>query len=804
MDPPRWPTIAGPGTGSGLRGLANAVGPLVIATACVPFLARLVQGPSSGALDSSWASVLCHAQRQGLHFGTDIVFTYGPLGYLATNDYSGGEPAAHVRVAVVLALLTALPLVLLARALAWPMRILLGLCIVSAPLVNVGGDDTFVQVALAGWGILCMAPADRGESPRGVLAAHAGLVAFAVLASLIKFSWLVAAFGTVAAVGANLVLRRRTAAAATLAAAAAATFLSGWLMAGQPLTALPPFLFWSAQVAGGYAGAMGSRCPSWVMAAGAVVAFTSLWTAADRVRRAALPDDTNLAIRRGLLLAWLAGLLFVSWKHAFVRADLYHFVGLFAFCAMVCPLLLAIPRDTARPDRQAAGRAIGVAIVAVAVVAAWLPVASPAAALRQVAGAAAANSATVFRHRQYADTLRRAWENSRRWHTLERATALIGTASVDVFGQAQGYALASGLTYTPRPVFQSYSTYNRPLSLLNEAFWLSENGPAWLLFELAPIDGRYPALEDSRCLRAALGNFRMVGSDRRFLIFRREGRAGATLEPLQSGRADIGQRIDVSAHAGRDLWLEIDVRPTLVARLLAALVRPPATRLRIWAANEDGDGTVFHAPAPMLAAGFVASPILADNDDVIDAAAGKPATRLAAFAVEASGSGRGGSCEWRLFAVSPGLVGHPDPALALLRWPGFSAEPVACRGRAPKVVDLDGRRMVQVDAPGELELAVPDGGRQLSGLFGMLSDSSRGGASDGAEFAVELVAPDGSRTRLAHWRLDPGNRVSDRGARDFRFDLPPGSGRRLVLLTLPGPAGDASWDFTCWSDIVIH
>jgi hypothetical protein len=685
------------------------------------------------------------------------------------------------------------------------MRILLGFCIVSAPLVNVGGDDTFVQLALAGWGILCLAPADQEKTPRGAVAEHAGLVAFAVLASLIKFSWLVAAAGTVAVVAGDLVLRRRPAAAAALAAAAAATFLAGWLMAGQPLATLPSFVLWSGRVASGYADAMGSRCPSWVTAAGAVVALTSLWAAADRARHAALPGDTNLATRRGLLVAWLAGLTFISWKHAFVRADVYHFVGLFTWCAVLCQLLLAIPREAARSDRPAAWRAAGVVAMAAAVVAAWLPIASPMAAVRQVAGAAAANSATVFRHRRYAEALVQAWDQSRRWLALKDAATLIGTASVDVFGQSQGYAIASGLTYTPRPVFQSYTAYSRPLATMNEAFWLSENGPAWLLFELAPIDGRFPPLEDSRCLRAALANYRLVGSDRRFLVFRREGRAPAILEPLRSGTAAIGQRIDVSEWADRDLWLEIDVHPPALARLMSTLVRPPATRLRLWSADgDDADGTLFHAPAPMLAAGFVASPILTDNEDVIDAAAGKPTTRLAAFAVEASASGRGGACEWRLFALSPGLVGHPDPAMALLQWPGFSTEPAACRGAAPKVVDLAGRRMVQVDAPGELELAVPDGGRQLSGMFGMLADSYQGGASDGAEFAVELLAADGSRSRLATWRLDPGKRVSDRGARDFRFDLPPGSGRRLVLVTLPGPAGDASWDFTCWSEIVIH
>lgn len=795
--------VAPPGAGSGPRRLVAAAGPLLLSFAAVPFLARLVQGPSSGALDSSWASVLCHARRQGLHFGTDIVFTYGPLGFLATTDYSGGDPAAHVRFAIVLALLTALPVVLLSRALSAPMRGLIGLCLIAAPLVNTGGDDAFVQVALAGWGILCLTAAGRPASDRGGIPPHVGLVAFAVLTSLVKFSWLVAAAGTVAAVGADLVLRRRPAAAAALAGATMAAFLAGWLGAGQPLETLPSFLFWSADLAAGYAGSMGSRCPAWVTALGAVAAGVTLWAVADTARQARLPEAAAGRARRGLLAAWLAGLLFVSWKHGFVRADVHHFLGLFTFCGLLCPLLLAIPGVAPCSERRAAWRAAGVVVVAAVVVASWLPIASPVTAVRQIAAAAAANVATVIRPRHSADTLTRAWDESRRRLTLEATKARIGAASVDVFGQAQGYAVASGLDFTPRPVFQSYSTYNRSLSLLNEACWLSDRGPAWLLFDLAPIDGRFPPLEDSRCLRAALGNYRLVGAEQRFLLFACESRRPAELTLVQSGTAALGQRVDVSTHAGGDLWLEVDLRPSATARLMSLLVRPPTTRLRLWEVAGDEGGAVFHAPAPMLAAGFVASPILTGNDDVIAAAVGRPTRRLAAFAVEASASGRGGTIDWRLFAIEPGLVGHPEPDLALLRWPGFSHEPVACRGSSPRVVDLDGRRMVQVEPGGEVELAVPDDARRLAGVFGMLADSYRGGATDGAVFAVDLLGEDGSRQRLADWRLDPCGRISDRGARDFRFDLPPGRGRRIVLVTLPGAAGDAGWDFTCWSDIVI-
>ena len=35
-------------------------------------------------VDASWNAGLAMAVEQGLHFGRDVVFTYGPLGFLST------------------------------------------------------------------------------------------------------------------------------------------------------------------------------------------------------------------------------------------------------------------------------------------------------------------------------------------------------------------------------------------------------------------------------------------------------------------------------------------------------------------------------------------------------------------------------------------------------------------------------------------------------------------------------------------------------------------------------------------------
>ncbi|MCB1122240.1 MAG: hypothetical protein KJT03_11870, partial [Verrucomicrobiae bacterium] len=41
------------------------------------------------SLDGSWQLILTHALKNGLRFGEDVVFTYGPLGSLSSFGYSG-------------------------------------------------------------------------------------------------------------------------------------------------------------------------------------------------------------------------------------------------------------------------------------------------------------------------------------------------------------------------------------------------------------------------------------------------------------------------------------------------------------------------------------------------------------------------------------------------------------------------------------------------------------------------------------------------------------------------------------------
>ena len=96
-----------------------------------------------------------------------------------------------------------------------------------------------------------------------------------------------------------------------------------------------------------------------------------------------------------------------------------------------------------------------------------------------------------------------------------------------------------------------------------------------------------------------------------------------------------GERIDLRDFGQADLWLEIKMEPTWLGQLRQFLYQPATVRLAAW--GEEGPRKLLarrRAPAPMLAAGFVASPLLLGNGDVLRYYRHEPLSRPTAYSVE--------------------------------------------------------------------------------------------------------------------------------------------------------------------------
>lgn len=143
--------------------------------------------------------------------------------------------------------------------------------------------------------------------------------------------------------------------------------------------------------------------------------------------------------------------------------------------------------------------------------------------------------------------------------------------------------------------------------------------------------------------------------------------------------------------------------------------------------------------------------------------------------------------------------------------PTASPGPQLLRLRAPfgsSATQEDGAIVFFVHAPSLLSYSLPKDATRLTGRFGFKPGayaSTNRGRTDGAEFIVTLVRPNGQRTELLRRMLRPVDNHADRGEQTFTCDLPdsPPVGTVLELAIGDGPAGNSASDWTYWSGLLL-
>lgn len=134
----------------------------------------------------------------------------------------------------------------------------------------------------------------------------------------------------------------------------------------------------------------------------------------------------------------------------------------------------------------------------------------------------------------------------------------------------------------------------------------------------------------------------------------------------------------------------------------------------------------------------------------------------------------------------------------LKQFPGFSVVPVRADGDHFGAVNVEGKNLFMLNAPGLLEFELAGNEHEVEFSGGILPGAyTNGGESDGVAFIVEYRFPDSHLERLFYRHIRPRLVPEDRGDQAFHVALPfhpPGT--RLRLLVDPGPAGDKSWDWS--------
>lgn len=775
----------------------SVAGALLAGIAAFISLFRVGIPAATDSLDGSWTSVLSWAFSKGLQFGSDIVFTYGPLGFLI--PIANFHPETFFLFFVAQLLLAGCWALLITRY-AWHLpftaQLLLGLLLLSwSPLIiiDVGWYLMFAIAAI-------FVQRDVKGSLLGDFLITATLLVLTVIA-LTKFTFLLIWLAFVGHLSVQLILVRRWIAAGVFVMAAAAMLLVLWHATGQQIQSLPQFFTRGLQISSGYNASMGivpaieldlSGLAVLIASAGCLIAGF-FFRGSDWKQRS--------------VGAFLMLLLALTWKAGFIRADA-HMCIFFGTASLLSALSLCVVRS---PSAVVNGLhwSSAIAVSVSGLVLTYLLLGGPGTTLRNTWEFASFSLKNVASPSSVRDAFQQSWDAGLQRFDLPLSRGLVGSSTVDMLMHEQGVVLLNRFNYKPRPAFQGYGAYSTQLARLNEDALLSASAPDFLLFKMQAIDSHLPGNEDPLSQLAALRAYALVGFEKGYALLQRNASTEPVRPPLEQHwrQTELGHEIPLprGAHA---LFYRVEL--SLLGKVYSAVFREPAIGLEI----VDGNGVTrqYRIARTLGDAGTLISPLLADNTAYMNWYA-----RGAEF----------NPSSIRFVARAPAVANLFMPQIAYALQPlnlprrdfaelpefarkgfysGFSHLPRREFSPAPiEFIRNLGEEVLFMHAPSHLEFVLPAGQWQADGKFGLRADSYAPGVcpqSDGTMLRVfSGAAPASAATPLLFSRqIDPQRVEADRGG--LAFSIPAFTSDGVTPITFefsggatPGATTACDWTF---------
>ena len=505
-------------------------------------------GSPGAGLDASWGAGLYMAIHDGLSFGPDVVYTYGPLGFLFSPIlwFDG--------LAVISFLYGVAVWIGLATALVWSIRRNLGAIAAVLIAFVVLALFTAVEAALAIsvlWAYAVLVP----ERPRWALEALVvGGAVFAAIEILIKLSVgpIVIAVMGLALIGARARLWQIGLFAAVFAIATVAL----WLISGGAIGDLDDYVINGREIISGYSEALAVPVGvGWhkVAAVGAVALLVAGAVLADyRDRRARIC---------GIAIAAIAG--FAIYKEGVVRSDEGHMT---VALATIVVLWLALPWSGMRRVVLAGG------LVLIGAFALKVQPGISDERLNPIENVQLAEEQAELllsgtRRAEIRDYGRLVLRDL--YGLEERQLAQLEGRTVHVDPWEIAAAWAYDLDWLPVPIFQNYQAYTEALDELNAETIASPDGPERILRQnpgaaigndvARGVDNHYPSWDPPAQALATLCNFEVLSTSLVWQVLGRVPDRCGEPELIESVEAAYGEEVAVpQAGPGEVVFVRID------------------------------------------------------------------------------------------------------------------------------------------------------------------------------------------------------------------------------------------------------
>ena len=505
------------------------------------------------------------ARAQGLDFGTDLIFTYGPFGFLVGPRLYFDSLALYAfGFGVVFKVVLAGTMLFLAQRNlgAWAGIVVAYVALRATSFTWYTG---YAELLLALVFIICMECLRTIRTSESAYRFAATAGAIAAFALLYKFSVGVAVLAITLVTAAALHPRRWPGAVALVGAFG--LVLSGlWFVTGQSLSGIIDFLSGSLQIAQGYSEAMGIEEANrgWESLAMlcAVILFGALaW------------EELAQWEPRHRHAAWLIAILLlgVAFKQGFVRHDGLHSRLFFILVLTACVAIRSNALRTTAPP---------VAVLSIFVM---MAVGTGPGELLDPRPSVANLRGTIARvvpPSTRADLAASARDSLRAHYQVDPQTlAEVRGRTVHVYPWEATVAWAHPeIEWRPLPVMQSYSAYTKQLDDTNADFLGSTAAPERILRAVpAAIDGRNADFESPATNLAMLCNYSPVYTTGSWQTLERGVDRCGEAQEIVSVDVDLGRAVDVPvAPPGHLVYAEIEgLKGSLLQRAVTTLYKSP-------------------------------------------------------------------------------------------------------------------------------------------------------------------------------------------------------------------------------------
>ncbi|NJE29244.1 hypothetical protein E0L01_10780 [Megamonas funiformis] len=212
------------------------------------------------------------------------------------------------------------------------------------------------------------------------------------------------------------------------------------------------------------------------------------------------------------------------------------------------------------------------------------------------------------------EVLLKEYELKKQENKLSKISSIIKDSTVDIYNYQQNYLLFNDLTWTPRPIFQSYLAHSQYLINKNHQF-IEQNPPEYILFKTQTIDNRLSLMADNLWIRDVLYNYEMITQENDILLLKKKNEwidINNEIEIVKTQNIGFDENIELDNEMK---FVSMDIEYSFLGKIIGFLWKTPSIYLEI--ELETGDKIEKRIIADMMKSPVYISNFIENNQDLL-------------------------------------------------------------------------------------------------------------------------------------------------------------------------------------------